>query len=151
MYKYLGYACTYTTMYFESDQEWYKDSDSTGYNSGYDLYIPEDITLPPKSVTLIDHKIKMTPANGGGFWLLPRSSISKTNLRMANSIGLIDPTYRGNLIAAIDNISEQPIELTKGTRIIQVCLPDLRPFGVFKVDKLTDTERGDGGFGSTGV
>lgn len=138
-------------MYFESDQEWYKHGDSTGQNSGYDLYLPEEMVLPPKSVTFIDYKIKMTTTSGTGFWLMPRSSISKTKLRMANSIGLIDPTYRGNLIAAIENTSEEPVQLTKGARIVQVCLPDLRPFELSKVDKLTETTRGAGGFGSTGV
>lgn len=137
-------------MYFESDQEWYKHGDSTGMNSGYDLYLPEEMILPPKSVTFIDYKIKMTPVNGSGFWLIPRSSISKTYLRMANSVGLIDPTYRGNLIAAIENISENAMQLPKGSRIVQVCLPSLSPFGLSKVDKLPETDRGAGGFGSTG-
>ena len=137
-------------MYFESNLDFYQHGASTGQNSGFDLYTPEEIILFPKKVTFIDFQIKMTPVSGSGFWLMPRSSISKTPLRMANSIGLIDPTYRGNLIAAIENTSDDTVTLTKGSRIVQVCLPSLMPFGLSKVDRLLDTERGAGGFGSTG-
>jgi dUTP pyrophosphatase len=137
-------------MYFESDQEFYKEGASTGQNSGFDLYLPDDVAFYPNKVTFVDFKIKMTPTSGSGFWLMPRSSISKTPLRMANSLGLIDPTYRGNLIAAIENTSDALYALEKGTRIVQVCLPSLMPFTLTKVEHLTDTDRGAGGFGSTG-
>lgn len=142
-------------MWFESNLDYYKDGDNTGMNSGFDLYVPQDTVFPAKKVTFVDHQIKMTPCSSykddtSGFWLMPRSSISKTPLRLANSMGLIDSTYRGNLIAALENTSDIDFTVPKGTRLMQVCLPHLLPFTVKKTDKLHDTERGAGGFGSTG-
>ncbi len=143
-------------MWFESDLDYYKNGANTGMNSGFDLYVPQDTVFPAKKVTFLDHQIKMTPVTGGkdsmgyGFWLMPRSSISKTPLRLANSMGLIDSTYRGNLIAALENTSDTDYVVPRGTRLMQVCLPFLQPFTLNKANKLPDTERGAGGFGSTG-
>jgi dUTP pyrophosphatase len=86
------------------------------------------------------------------FYIYPRSSISKTPLRLANSVGIIDSGYRGELIAVFDNISDYEYIILPGTRLVQTCLPDLIPFSVKLVDNdFPTTERGDGGFGSTGV
>lgn len=102
-----------------------------------------------------------------GFYLYPRSSISKTRMRLANSVGIIDAGYRGDLIAAVDTIGlfgsndiwhvwkETLSPIKKYDRYFQVCAPDLSPFLVHIVE--TDAElgapttRGTGGFGSTGV
>ena len=94
------------------------------------------------------------------FYLYPRSSIGKTPLRMSNSVGIIDSGYRGHIIAAFD----APPEFTcKGgsytvdayQRLVQICPPDLSyPIYVELVDAIEDlgqTERGEGGFGSTGA
>lgn len=93
----------------------------------------------------------MTVTGNAGFFLLPRSSIAKTPLRLANSIGLIDPTYRGCLMAALENTSSGDITIHAGTRLMQVCLPSLEPFRVDWVDYLPQTQRGAGAFGSTGM
>jgi dUTP pyrophosphatase len=102
-----------------------------------------------------------------GFYLYPRSSISKTRMRLANSVGIIDAGYRGDLIAAVDTIGlfgstdiwhiwkETLSPIKKYDRYFQVCAPDLSPFLVHIVDTEQDlsppTTRGHGGFGSTGV
>ena len=93
------------------------------------------------------------------YYLYPRSSISKTPLRLANSVGIIDSGYRGNLIAKLDNtgyhktgIHSRDFETQNGDKYVQICMPDLSPFTVSLVDNINDlgtTERGDGGFGST--
>jgi dUTP pyrophosphatase len=101
--------------------------------------------------------------NNVGYLVYPRSSISKTPLMLANQTGVIDPGYRGNLISAIryltcppnkdnDNL-ENVYELNKYTRLLQIVHPELLPIYVVMVDEneLTSSERGDGGFGSTGV
>ena len=84
--------------------------------------------------------------------MYPRSSISKTQLRLANSTGIIDAGYRGNLMAMFD--VEESHTGTKFDRYIQICAPSLVPIIVEIVDSLEDlgeeTERGTGGFGSTG-
>jgi dUTPase len=102
-----------------------------------------------------------------GFYLYPRSSISKTRMRLANSVGIIDAGYRGDLIAAVDTIGlfgsadiwhvwkETLSPIKKYDRYFQVCAPDLSPFMVHIVDTTQElsppTARGQGGFGSTGV
>ncbi len=107
------------------------------------------------------------PPSACGFYLYPRSSISKTRMRLANSVGIIDAGYRGDLIAAVDSIGvfgstdiwqiwkETLSPIKKYDRYFQVCAPDLSPFLVHIVDTEHDlsppTTRGQGGFGSTGV
>lgn len=107
------------------------------------------------------------PAPACGFYLYPRSSISKTRMRLANSVGIIDAGYRGDLIAAVDTIGffgstdiwhiwkETLSPIKKYDRYFQVCAPDLSPFLVHIVDTEQElsppTDRGHGGFGSTGV
>lgn len=84
------------------------------------------------------------------YMLVPRSSISKTPFRMSNSIGIIDASYRGNIMAYVDVLDGISVpELN--TRLFQLVIPTLEPIEkVVIVDKLSETERGDGGFGSTG-
>ena len=86
------------------------------------------------------------------YYIYPRSSISKTPLRLANCVGIIDSGYRGEMGVVFDNIHDEIIEIEPYSRLIQACTPDLVPFGVKIVDADFDkTERGAGGFGSTGV
>lgn len=84
------------------------------------------------------------------YMLFPRSSIVKTPFRMANSIGLIDAAYRGNIKAVLDN--KNPGSLPQvGDRLFQLVAPNLNPIaGIQVVDALSETTRGAGGFGSTG-
>ena len=125
-------------------------STHTAGNSGYDLYLPADTVFPPGRVVHINFGVAAKTVEGSGYWLLPRSSISKTPLRMANSVGLIDPTYRGALIAALENTSDVEVSVPRGTRLVQIALPSLQPFRIEFVSDLDPTARGDGGFGSTG-
>jgi len=130
--------------------EFYEERNTTGADSGFDLHLPDDMFFPSETTVCVRFGVAAKTVSGSGFWLLPRSSISKTPLRFANSIGLIDPDYRGSLIAAIWNPTKEAYFLKKGTRISQVCLPSLMPFRVEWVDSLNETARGSGGFGSTG-
>ena len=90
-----------------------------------------------------------------GYNLYPRSSTgSKTPLRLSNSVGVIDSGYRGNIIAMFDNYSNKDYHVEKYQRVVQLCPPDLSfPIYaelVFTKDELGVTDRGTGGFGSTG-
>ena len=84
-----------------------------------------------------------------GYMLVPRSSISKTPLRMANSIGIIDKSYRGKVMVKLDNISNEEFILKEGSCYFQIVAFNgiLPRFNL--VDKIGYTERGEGGFGST--
>jgi len=135
----------------ESVRDLYHGRTTTGENSGFDLYLPYEITFPAGQVTFVHYGIQMTTMFGGGFYMYPRSSISRTPLRMANSVGIIDQNYRGSLISAIENTSSSDITLPRGTRLVQVCMANLMPFNVtWTAEPLGPTSRGDGGFGSTG-
>lgn len=124
-------------------------------DSGLDLFCPEDILVGPNETIFINLKIKCEVLNNQNknisWFLIPRSSISKTPLRMANSIGLMDAGYRGDVIAAVDNIKNINYEIKRGQRLFQVCSPNLEDINMELVDSLSTTERGDGGFGSTGI
>jgi dUTP pyrophosphatase len=90
-----------------------------------------------------------------GYYLHPRSSISKTPLRLANSTGIVDAGYRGHLIAMLDVTSPTTqFGGNKLERYVQICAPGLVPILVEIVNSLNDlgeeTARGIGGIGSTG-
>lgn len=89
-----------------------------------------------------------------GYYMYPRSSLSKTHLRMANSVGIIDAGYRGHLMGVFDEIREPSFNISAQTRLVQVCAPDLVPIYVNVVNHKCElgepTTRGKGGFGSTG-
>jgi dUTP pyrophosphatase len=86
--------------------------------------------------------------------IFPRSSIRKTNLQLSNSVGVVDSGYRGeiqatfNKIQGIDNIERDSYKV--GDRICQIMIIPYPPIEFKEVDELTNTERGEGGFGSTG-
>ena len=127
------------------------------FDSGVDLYCPDNILVDPGETKFINLGVACaaTKYNHGiyqpaAFYLYPRSSLSKTPLRLANSVGIIDSGYRGNIIAAVDNISDEGFLVKKGTRLFQICAPDLSMIDFDLVDKLDKTTRGEGGFGSTG-
>lgn len=97
-----------------------------------------------------------------GYYLYPRSSIVKMPFRLSNSVGIIDSGYRGEIMAVVDNIdsnnNDMKICIRKYmppmTRMFQICSPTLEPFLVEIVEREEElglTERGAGGFGSTGV
>ena len=121
---------------------------------GFDLYMPKDTIIEPFSTTFINLDIRVEYSDHNtsyGFMLFPRSSISKTKIRLANSVGIIDPSYRGYLIAAVDNIGSEPVLLKQGDRYFQLVFVKLdKPSYVQIVDELSETTRGSGGFGSTG-
>ena len=127
---------------------------TTHPDSGFDLFCPRDLTFPPNETSFIDLGIRCAAWGGVAspmaFYVYPRSSLSKTPLRLANSVGIIDSGYRGNILAAVDNIGDKPFQLRRGTRLFQICSPDLSPLSVELVNSLDKTVRGAGGFGSTG-
>lgn len=128
-------------------------------NAGFDLFVPKETIVPNDVlVTMIpmDVKCEMVDQNTPtGYFMFPRSSISKTPLMLANHTGIIDSGYRGPLIGAFRNLLVEfgaHYTVEKHTRLLQVCHPSLKPFYVSLVQEseLSSTVRGEGGFGSTG-
>ena len=140
-------------------------------DAGFDVLVPELLSFSNKDISKvkIDFGIKceaylvhLDSSNYGshhtGFYMYPRSSLSKTDLRLANCVGIIDSGYRGNLIGVFDKSCtsliesyEYFIQAEKGDRLVQICAPGLVPMVPILVDEMyTNTSRGEGGFGSTG-
>lgn len=119
-------------------------------DAGLDLFILEDITFEPGETKAIKLGIQCEPEDGRAYLLMPRSSISKTPLRMANSIGLIDGGYRGEIMAVCDNIKGEPYTAQRGDRLFQIVALDGSPIEFELREDLSITTRGGGGFGSTG-
>ena len=120
-------------------------------DAGLDLYVLEDIHFEPGETKAIKLGISCEPEDGIAYYLFPRSSISKTPLRMANSIGLIDGGYRGEIMAICDNIKSEVYTAEKGQRLFQLVATDSSPIQYELVKELEMTTRGIGGFGSTGM
>ena len=124
-------------------------------DSGLDLFSIEDLNIGPYENKLISLGIKCEAftdkdkSHNISYYLYPRSSISKTSLRMSNSVGIIDAGYRGDIMVSLDNISDKIYEIKKGQRLFQLCSPILAPISFELTDNLSETTRGEGGFGST--
>jgi dUTP pyrophosphatase len=119
-------------------------------DSGFDLFIPTDIIIPAGSNILVDLKLRCEPEFSSGYYLYPRSSLGKTPLRLANSVGIIDNEYRGTLKVWVHNTSNENFHMKKGERYFQLCHPSLEHMCVKMAIVNRDTKRGEGGFGSTG-
>jgi len=153
-----------------------KVRESQHADSGFDLLIPFDYSEHENGYT--DNRItnvtfraplgvkcsmlRIESTRPCGYYLYPRSSIVKTPFRLSNSVGIIDSGYRGEIMAVVDNIDSENNDIkvcirkymSFMTRMFQICSPTLEPFLVEIVDseeELGSTERGSGGFGSTGV
>ena len=119
-------------------------------DAGLDLYVLEDMTFSPKETKVIKLGISCQPEDGVAYFLMPRSSISKTPLRMSNSIGLIDGGYRGEIMACCDNIKDAEYSIKEGQRLFQIVSANCAEIDYAIKDDLDYSTRGSGGFGSTG-
>ena len=139
------------TALSESAQDLYKNHGHFHQgDAGLDLFIIDALIIAPGETALIKSHIACENTDGMPYLLMPRSSISKTPLRQCNSVGLIDAGYRGEIMAAVDNIKETPFTVNPGQRFFQLVSMDGGPISFEIVHELSETERGKGGFGSTG-
>ena len=153
----------YADHIFKHNAKVFSD-DEPFFDSGFDLFFPgEDgfVCGGLPVVNKIDFKVKCSASilykDGSeyvtGYMLFPRSSLSKTPLRLANSVGVIDSGYRGNIIGMFDCRCDQ-YKINYMDRLLQICAPTMCPIYVELVEKDSDlgvnSSRGDGGFGSTG-
>jgi dUTPase len=128
----------------------------TNENAGVDLFTAETRTGPVGQPYLLDlgAKAMMTYDDTGmpvHYWLAPRSSIFKSGHIMANSMGVIDSSYRGPLKAPVVAVKEDAVGFKAGERHFQILAPDMGYIREIKMlDSLPETVRGSGGFGSTG-
>ena len=133
-------------------------------NAGFDVYSAADVQINQKPefipFGIVARLIKVQPMPGGTsndyfksdshFWLVPRSSIYKAGLMMANSIGTIDKSYRGELKAPVWSMTANS-EVLRGDRLFQIVAPEMGWIRHVRiVETMPETQRGEGGFGSTG-
>ena len=122
-------------------------------DAGLDLRAAEDVTLQPFERRLIPTGLAVAIPEGYAGFVQPRSGMAlKKGLSMANTPGLIDAHYRGELkVVAINLDPEEPIHIDRGERIAQLVIQMVPVVELDEVDELDETDRGAGGFGSSGV
>jgi dUTP pyrophosphatase len=148
-------------------------------NAGYDIYLDNDIIVNSnKTFTQLTSGIKcemiktfdqitfdnnsnnfvikdiISKSINVSYLLMPRSSITNYNLIMGNSIGLIDASYRGEILSRVYNLNENEVILKKGQRLFQLVAPNLADFDVEIInstDVLSSSLRNEGNYGSTGI
>lgn len=121
------------------------------YAAGWDLYATEDATILPHTTVKISTDIAIEIPNGYFGAIFARSGLAtKQGLRPANCVGVVDSDYRGPLIVALHNDTDQNKFVLSGDRIAQLVFIPYSTWDWTVVDELSDTERGDGGFGHSG-
>ena len=121
--------------------------------AGYDLYaaIKEPITIHPHETVKIGTGLSFELPKYTFAAIVARSGLAtKQGLRPANCLGVCDSDYRGEYIIALHNDSENEQTIEPQTRIAQMILFPYLPMKLIEVNELLETDRGDGGFGSTG-
>lgn len=122
-------------------------------DAGLDLRANEDCVLAPHERRLISTGLAIAIPEGYAGFIQPRSGMAlKRGLSMANTPGLIDAHYRGELkVIGVNLDDSQPIEIKRGERIAQLVIQKVPQVTLVEVDGLDETDRGAGGFGSSGA
>ena len=123
------------------------------FSAGYDLYAAtdHDIQIPPHSTVMIGTGLAMEIPTGWFGAVFPRSGIAtKRGLRPANCVPVIDCDYRGEWLIPLHNDSNETMTVQAGERIAQLVILPYQDIDFKEVNELHDTDRGMGGFGSTG-
>ena len=148
--------------YMYCDQAYkHNERDPRERDSGFDVYCADEVYMNRGDTAFLKFGILAACAvkanEPRAFWFMPRSSISKTPFICANSMGLIDSGYRGPLMGAIKMVFGDNLETIKaGTRLFQIVSGSAKPWKKIVVVRTVaefpkpDSERGTGGFGSTG-
>lgn len=122
-------------------------------DAGLDLRSSEDVTLNPGERRLVSTGLAIAIPEGYAGFVQPRSGLAlREGLSMANTPGLIDSHYRGELkVCAVNLDRSRPIHITRGERIAQLVIQRVPVVELKEVVELDQTDRGTGGFGSSGV
>ena len=135
--------------------EFPKPARSTAGSAGYDLraMVKEDTVIHPGETVFIPSGIAVNMKDSSmAAVVLPRSGLgAKHGLVLGNLVGLIDSDYQGELVIAAWNRGQKDITVTPGERIAQLVFLPVIQAGFTEVDEFDKSERGEGGFGSTGV
>lgn len=124
----------------------------TEYSAGADLYnLPEAVEIPPHATVLIHTGISTEIPEGYCGLIFARSGLAtKRGLAPANKVGVIDSDYRGEIMVALHNHSDVVATVEGGERVAQLAIVPFLKAEFEEAEELSDTVRGEGGFGSTG-
>ena len=125
----------------------------TEYSAGADLYAvaDQDITIEPGQTVMIHTGLSVEIPKGYAGFIYARSGLaSKKGLAPANKVGVVDADYRGEIMVALHNHGSNDQVISQGERIAQFVIAPFLKAEFCVCDELTDTQRGAGGFGSTG-
>lgn len=123
-------------------------------DAGIDLRaaIPASKLIHPGDKLMVPTGLEVAVPPGIVMLLVPRSGLGiRSGIILSNGTGVIDPTYRGEVQVALWNTSDNPFTVNPGDRVCQALFVPFYSVTLNPVESLTSTERGDGGFGSTGV
>ena len=124
---------------------------ATPGSAGFDLASAEDGELAPMERRLFATGFAIAIPHGYEVQLRPRSGLAlKQGLTLPNTPATIDSDYRGELKVALVNLGAEPVRITRGMRIAQLLIAKVEPAAFLEVESLPPTDRGEGGFGSTG-
>ncbi len=121
--------------------------------AGADLYacLEQELTIGPGETAWVPTGIAMeVPVSCAGLIYARSGMACKRGLAPANKVGVIDSDYRGEIIVVLHNHGKESQTVTHGERIAQMVITPVLTPGFTEVDELSDTKRGNGGFGSTG-
>lgn len=121
-------------------------------DAGFDLYASEDVTIAPHAYGFVPTGIciALPPKTEGQ--VRPRSGLAaKHGVTVLNAPGTIDAGYRGEVKVILINHGEEAFEITRGMRIAQLMVKPIFDSEFVEAESLDDTDRGEGGFGSSGV
>jgi len=120
-------------------------------DAGMDVYSREDGILNPGEQKVFGSGLRVAVPYGFELQVRPRSGLAaKHGLSVLNTPGTVDHGYRGELGVILINHSKEPFEVKKGERIAQIVFNKIEIVTLEEVEQLSETERGEGGFGSTG-
>ncbi len=123
----------------------------TDGSSGYDLYSSEEAVVKPNEIILIPTGISIEIPLGYEAQVRPRSGLAvKKGITVLNTPGTIDADYRGEVKVILINFGKETVTLQKNERIAQLVFQKVETVNFILNEKLTETERGIGGFGSSG-
>lgn len=118
----------------------------------FDIYSNVNLIVPPNSFAMVGTGLAVEIPEGYEIKIYSRSGHATKEINLANCVGIVDSDYRGEVCVLLRNNSHvNYFPISVGERIAQIQLCEVIPTEFIEVDDLTSTERGEGGFGSTGV
>lgn len=124
---------------------------ATENSAGMDLFSDEETEIQPFEIKAVRTGISVEIPQGYEGQVRPRSGLALKGITVANAPGTIDSDYRGEVKVILINLSRETFKVEKGMRIAQLIISKYEKVQIKEVDKLSETKRGEGGFGSTGL